>query len=98
MSESFLPIMLACAAVTVLTRAGGYLALSRVRVIPPRVNAALEAVPAAVMVALAAPAALSGTWHEALAMGAAVVLSLRFGPTVTVVICAALLIALRGWG
>jgi len=96
MTESFLPVMLACAAVTVLTRAGGYLALSLMRVMPPRVNAALEAVPAAAMMALAAPAALSGTWHELLVMAGAVVLSLRFGPTVTVVACVAALIALRG--
>jgi uncharacterized membrane protein len=77
MSEGFLPLVLACAAVTVLTRAGGYLLLARVRAIPHRVNVALEAVPAAVLTTLFAPAIASGSWREAAAMGLAALLAQR---------------------
>jgi uncharacterized membrane protein len=96
-TEGFLPLVIACAALTVLTRAGGYLLLSRVRTIPPRLNVALEAVPAAVLTTLFAPAILSGTWREAAAMALAALLAIRFGPTATVFASAAVLAALRTW-
>jgi len=95
MSEGFLALVLACAAVTVLTRAGGYILLARVRAIPHRVNVALEAVPAAVLTTLFAPAVASGSWREAVAMGFAGLLALRFGATITVLVAAAALIVLR---
>lgn len=95
MTDGFLMLILACAAVTVLTRAGGYLLLARLRSIPPRVNVALEAVPAAVLTTLFAPSILSGTWREAVTMGLCALLTLRFGPTVTVVSAAAVLAVLR---
>ena len=90
-----IPLILACALVTVMTRTGGYLILSRFATIPPRVAAALDAVPAAVMITLVAPAAFSGTFREAAVLVLAVALGLRFGPTVTVFAAVAALIALR---
>lgn len=95
MTEDFLPVVLACAVVTIATRAGGYLLLSRMRSVPARLNVALEAVPAAVLTTLFAPAILSGTWREALVMGLCALLALRFGPTVTVLAATAALAGLR---
>lgn len=95
MTEDFVPLVLACAAVTVATRAGGYLLLSRVRSIPPRVNVALEAVPAAVLTTLFAPAILNGTWREALVMGLCALLALRLGPMPSVLAATGVLAALR---
>ena len=51
-------IILAGAAATYLTRIGGHLVLSRFSSIHPRVEAALNAVPAAVLTAIVAPAAV----------------------------------------
>ena len=67
-------IILAGAAVTYLTRIGGYLVLSRFQRIHPRVEAGLDAVPAAVLTTLVVPAATTGGPIEwaALAIAAAV--------------------------
>ena len=51
-------IILASAAATYLTRIGGHLVLSRFSSIHPRVEAALNAVPAAVLTTIVAPAAV----------------------------------------
>jgi len=51
-------IILASAFATYLTRIGGHLVLSRFKTIHPRVNAGLNAVPAAVLTTLVAPAAV----------------------------------------
>lgn len=53
-------IILAGAVMTYLTRVGGHLVLSRFKTIHPRVEAGLNAVPAAVLTTLVAPAAVSG--------------------------------------
>lgn len=53
-------IILAGAALTYLTRFGGHAVLSRFHRIHPRVEAGLNAVPAAVLTTLVAPAAVSG--------------------------------------
>lgn len=50
-------VILAGAFLTYLTRAGGHLVLSRFERVHPRVEAALNAVPAAVLTTLVAPAA-----------------------------------------
>ena len=84
LNHDFLFVTLACAVLTYATRTGGYLVLSRFRRIPPRVEAALNAVPAAVMTTLFAPAIFSGGWLEAAAVGLAFLLGLRFGLIVTV--------------
>ena len=83
-TPAFLALTLACAVLTYATRAGGYLVLSRFERIPPRLEAALNAVPAAVMTTLFAPAIFSGGLLEAAAIGLAFLLGLRFGLIVTV--------------
>ncbi|MGL4489800.1 MAG: AzlD family protein, partial [Rhizobiaceae bacterium] len=63
MSDVILTI-LAGAFLTYLTRIGGHLVLSRFETIHPRVEAALNAVPAAVLTSLVAPAAFTQGWPE----------------------------------
>jgi uncharacterized membrane protein len=62
---------------TYLTRIGGHLVLSQFSRIHPRVQAGLEAVPAAVLTTLVAPAALTGGPAEWAALAAAATASLR---------------------
>ncbi|MEM6761579.1 MAG: AzlD domain-containing protein [Pseudomonadota bacterium] len=94
MDTEFLIIILISAVVTFGLRSGGYVILSRFRSIPARVEAGLDAVPAAVITAMVTPAATSGEWQEAAAMGLAALLSLRFSlPVVVFVPVAALALA-----
>jgi uncharacterized membrane protein len=72
-------IGLAGGIMTYLTRSGGHLVLSRFRRIHPRVEAGLNAVPAAVFTTLVAPAAMNASPAEALALIAAALLGLRGG-------------------
>ncbi|MBZ5758497.1 MULTISPECIES: AzlD family protein [Rhizobium] len=53
-------LILAAAGVTYLTRIGGYVLITRMTRIPPRMEAALNAVPAAVLTALMAPTFFNG--------------------------------------
>lgn len=95
MTPDFVVIALACAALTFATRIGGYLVLSRFSSLPPRVEAAFDAVPAAVMAALVAPAFVSGTWREAVALGMCALFTMRFGLSGGVVAAMVALVALR---
>lgn len=95
MTETFLLVTLASAVLTYLTRIGGYLVLSRFDRIPVRVEAALEAVPAAVMTTLVAPAIFSGTWREAFVLAVAALVGLRCGMLVTVAVAITAAITLR---
>ena len=52
-------IILSAAVLTYLTRVGGHLVLSRFETVHPRVEAGLNAVPAAVLTTLVAPAAMT---------------------------------------
>jgi len=61
---------------TYATRVGGHLVLSRFERLDPRVEAALDAVPAAVMTAIVAPLALAGP-AEAIAASVTILASLR---------------------
>ncbi|MCR9135583.1 MAG: AzlD family protein [Alphaproteobacteria bacterium] len=88
-------IILAGAAATYATRFGGYLVVSRFENIPPRINAALDAVPAAVLTTLVAPALLSLGWAEAVTLCLAGVVALRFSLSVTLVAGGAAIILLR---
>lgn len=72
-------IILAGAVLTYLTRIGGDLVLSRFERIHPRVEVALNAVPAAVLTTLVAPAAFEATVPELAALIAAGVVALRGG-------------------
>jgi len=89
-------IILAGTVVTYLTRIGGYLVLSRFQRFHPRVEAALDAVPAAVLTTLVAPAAAMAGPIEWAALGVAVLVALRGGGLSTLFFAgAAALIALR---
>ncbi|MDO9418819.1 AzlD family protein [Pararhizobium sp.] len=70
-------IILISAVATFLTRIGGYMMITRMDRIPPRLEAALNAVPAAVLSTLVAPAFIYGGWDVALAMLVAGAVGLR---------------------
>jgi len=88
-------IILAGAALTYLTRVGGHLALSRFDPLHPRLEAGLNAVPAAVLTTLVAPAALSAGPVEWIALIAAGLVALRGGLMAMFLTGATVLIALR---
>jgi uncharacterized membrane protein len=78
-------LIFAAAVVTYLTRIGGYVLITKMTRIPPRVEAALNAVPAAVLTTLVAPAFFIGGWDTKIAMIVALVIGLRFPPTLMLV-------------
>ena len=87
--------ILAAALATYLTRIGGYLILSRFRSVHPRVEAALNAVPAAVLTTLVAPAMLNAGPAEWIAILVAGLTALRAGLLTMFLVGTAALIALR---
>ncbi|WP_432287931.1 AzlD family protein [Aminobacter sp. BA135] len=88
-------IIIAGAVATYLTRIGGHLVISRFERIHPRVEAGLNAVPAAVLTTLVAPAALSAGPAELAALAVAAVIGLRGGLMTMFLAGAAVLIAMR---
>lgn len=88
-------IILAGGVVTYLTRIGGHLVLSRFERIHPRVEAGLNAVPAAVLTTLVVPAATLGGVAEWIALLAAGLVALRYGLTAVFTVGAVVLILLR---
>lgn len=70
-------VILAAAVATFLTRIGGYVMITQMKRIPPRMEAALNAVPAAVLSTLVAPAFLSDGWDVVAAMLVALAVGLR---------------------
>ena len=88
-------IIIAGAIATYLTRVGGHLVISRFDHIHPRVEAGLNAVPAAVLTTLVAPAALSAGPAEWAALIVATVVSLRGGLMAMFLAGAAVLILAR---
>ena len=82
MATLFTPYMvlliLAAAAATYMTRIGGYVLVKRLKTMPPRLEAALNAVPAAVLTTLVAPAFFAGTIDVKIAMAASLLVGLRF--------------------
>lgn len=72
-------IIVFSAVLTYVTRFGGYVLVSRLRRMPPRVEAAMNAVPAAVLTTLVAPAALTGGLTVTLALVTALLVGLRLG-------------------
>lgn len=70
-------IIAAGAIATYLTRIGGYVFITRMKRIPPRAEAALNAVPAAVLTTLVAPAAVAGGLDVSLTMAVAFLAGLR---------------------
>lgn len=88
-------IVLAGAVATYLTRVGGHLVLSRFDRVPPRVEAGLDAVPAAVLTTLVAPATLSAGPAELAALAFAGAVALRSGMLTMFLSGAAVLVVLR---
>lgn len=86
------------AAVTLINRLAGHYILARFEPIPYRVEAALEAVPIAVMTTLAVPATINGGPAEWICLAVAMVLSLRVPFVVGVFAALALLLVLRAQG
>ncbi|RVE87294.1 AzlD family protein [Sinorhizobium meliloti] len=71
-------LIIAAAVATYVTRFGGYVLITQLKNIPPRVESALNAVPAAVLTTLVAPAFVYGGMDVAAAMLVAFVVGLRF--------------------
>lgn len=88
-------IILAGAVATYLSRIGGHLVLSRFERIHPRVEAGLNAVPAAVLTTLVAPAATTGGPAEWAALAVAGLVALRGGLSSMFIAGAVVLIVLR---
>ncbi|WP_434710499.1 AzlD family protein [Rhizobium sp. YTUHZ045] len=74
-------VILAAAVATFATRIGGYILITRMKSIPPRMEAALNAVPAAVLTTLVAPAFFIGGWESKLALIVALFVGLRISHT-----------------
>ena len=83
---------------TYLTRIGGHLVLSRFERLNPRVEAALDAVPAAVMTAIVAPIALTAGIAETVATAVTVAVALRAPMYVTMLAGAGTVALLRAAG
>lgn len=88
-------IIIAAAFLTYLTRIGGHVVLSRFERLHPRVEAGLNAVPAAVLTTLVAPATLSAGPAELVALLVAALVSLRGGMMPMFLAGAGVLIGLR---
>ncbi len=88
-------IIIAGAVATFLTRIGGHLVLSRFERVHPRVEVALNAVPAAVLTTLVAPAAANADWRGLVALAIAGLVSVRFNALTMFLIGAAVIILLR---
>ncbi len=73
-----LTIIFSGAVLTYAARIGGHVVLSRFRSIHPRVEAGLDAVPAAVLTTLVAPAAINGGPAEFAALCVAALVGFRY--------------------
>ena len=70
-------LVLACAAITYITRIGGHVLLSRFKSVNYRFEAALHAVPIAVLTSLIAPAIVTHGPAEAIAIVVATAVAMR---------------------
>jgi uncharacterized membrane protein len=99
MSEFFhlqtLIIIIAGAVATYLTRVGGYVLMTRMKSIPPRVEAGLNAVPVAVLTTLVAPAFFEGGYDVKLGLIVALIVGLRFPGLIMLFAGWALVVVLR---
>jgi len=95
MDITFTLTVLAAALATYATRTGGYLMIKSMKSIPPRVEAALNAVPAAVLTALVAPALVYKGLDVTVTLIVALLIGLRAPTLVMLVISWAFVIAFR---
>jgi uncharacterized membrane protein len=88
-------LILAGAVATYITRVGGYLLMTRMKNIPPRVEAGLNAVPVAVLTTLVAPAFFDGGYDVKSGMLLALVVGLRYPGLVMLAAGWAVVVAIR---
>ncbi len=91
-------LILALGIGTYVTRAAGHVILSRFERLDPRVEAALEAMPAAVITALVAPAVLATGIAETIAAAVTVLAAMRLPIMPTLLIAALTVSLLRATG
>lgn len=91
-------LIVVLALVTYMTRIGGHVLLSRFKSIPPRVDAALSAVPAAVITAIVVPPALTNGSAEFIAMVATMIACFRLSPIFSMTTGMVVLVVLRNFG
>lgn len=91
-------IILGGAVLTYATRIGGYLAVARFETLPPRVERALEAVPAAVLITLAVPGFVDGTWLERATLVVAGIAAFRVPHLLVIAASAAFIAGMRAAG
>ena len=77
MDITFSLTILAAALATYATRVGGYVLIKSMNTIPPRLEAALNAVPAAVLAALVAPSFVYGGVDVTITLIVALLIGLR---------------------
>lgn len=85
-------------ALTYLTRVLGYLVVRQFQTIPPRVAAALDAVPAAMLITIVVPVMVDGGTAERVVIAICAILSFRLTILPTVIIGGLLIVALRALG
>jgi uncharacterized membrane protein len=90
-------IILAAAVATFVTRIGGYVMITQMKRIPPRMEAALNSVPAAVLSTLVAPAFVQGGWDVAASMLVGFAVGLRFSSLWMLLAGWLAVMALRHW-
>ncbi len=95
MSTEIFLLIAALGLVTFATRAGGYVMIRMFKTIHPRVEAALDAVPAAVLTTIVVPVAMTSGWKEALTIIAAALVGLRLGIIGVLVFGTAMIVVLR---
>lgn len=91
-------LIFALALGTYATRVGGYLLLSRFERLDPRVEAALDAVPAAVLTALVTPVAFASGVAESVATAVVIAAALWLPILPTLAIAACAVASLRALG
>lgn len=91
-------VILCTGIVTYITRSAGHIVLARFKTLHPRVEAALEAVPGAVLVTIVLPPALTNGALELVAMLAALIGSFRLSPIAVLGIGMAIIIVGRYFG
>lgn len=96
MSETFW-LILALGIATYATRSLGYLIVAQFGTLHPRVMAALDAVPAAVITTIVLPPVIEGGLAERLTFVIAVLLSLRLSMPITLAISIVVLGLLRAF-
>lgn len=96
MSDTFW-LIVALGVATYATRSLGYLIVAQFGTLHPRVMAALDAVPAAVITTIVLPPVITGGLAERLTFAIAIVLSLRLSMPITLAISIAVLGVLRAF-